>query len=42
MMATTNATEAMKLHTEIESITAQLAPAEERWLELQEDLGEAG
>lgn len=41
MMATTNATEAMKLHTEIESITAQLAPAEERWLELQEDLGEA-
>jgi ATP-binding cassette subfamily F protein 3 len=42
MMQTTNAAEAMKLHTEIESITGQLAPAEERWLELQEDLGEAG
>jgi ATP-binding cassette subfamily F protein 3 len=41
MMATTNATEAMTLHTEIEAITAQLAPAEERWLELQEDLGES-
>lgn len=42
MMQTTNAAEAMKLHTEIESITGQLAPAEERWLELQEDLGGAG
>jgi ATP-binding cassette, subfamily F, member 3 len=42
MMQTTNAVEAMKLHTEIESVTAHLAPAEERWLELQEDLGEGG
>jgi ATP-binding cassette subfamily F protein 3 len=41
MMQTANAAEAMKLHTEIEAITAQLAPAEERWLELQEDLGES-
>jgi ATP-binding cassette subfamily F protein 3 len=42
MMETTNAAEAMKLHTEIASISQQLAPAEERWLELQEDLGESG
>jgi len=41
MMETTNATEAMKLHNEIATITEQLAPAEERWLELQEDLGES-
>lgn len=41
MMQTANAAEAMRLHTEIESITGQLAPAEERWLELQEDLGES-
>jgi ATP-binding cassette subfamily F protein 3 len=41
MMATTNAAEALKLHTEIEAISSQLAPAEERWLELQEDLGDA-
>lgn len=42
MMQTANAAEAMRLHTEIENITEQLAPAEERWLELQEDLGETG
>jgi ATP-binding cassette subfamily F protein 3 len=41
MMETTSASEAMKLHTEITSISEQLAPAEERWLELQEDLGES-
>ncbi len=42
MMETRSAAEALKLHTEIESITGQLAPAEERWLELQEDLGDVG
>lgn len=41
MMETTNAAEALKLHNEVASITEQLAPAEERWLELQEDLGES-
>ncbi len=42
MMQTTNAAEALRLHNEAAELTAQLAPAEERWLELQEDLGVAG
>ena len=37
-----NAAEALRLHTEAAALTAQLAPAEERWCELQEEIGEAG
>lgn len=38
MLNTTGAEEAMKLHTEIESITGDLNEAEERWCELQEQI----
>ena len=41
MLECTNAAEAMKLHNEIAAITEQLAPAEERWCELQAELDEA-
>ncbi len=41
MMETRSASEALKLHNEIATITGQLTPAEERWLELQEDLGDS-
>ena len=41
LMDTSNAAEAMRLHTEVAALTAQLEPAEERWMELQEDLGGA-
>jgi hypothetical protein len=40
MMKTTNAAEAMKLHTELEALAGPLAEAEERWVELQAELGE--
>lgn len=40
MMKTTNAAEAMKLHNELEAIAGPLAEAEERWVELQAELGE--
>ncbi len=39
LMDTSNAAEAMRLHNEIAALTTQLEPAEERWMELQEDLG---
>jgi ATP-binding cassette subfamily F protein 3 len=38
LLETTNATEAMRLHEEVAALTAKLDPAEERWLELQEEL----
>ena len=37
---TSNATEAMKLHNELEAIGKQLAEVEERWVHLQEELPE--
>ncbi|MGL6095134.1 MAG: ABC-F family ATP-binding cassette domain-containing protein, partial [Fimbriiglobus sp.] len=40
MMNTSNAAEALRLHNEIAGLTAHLAPAEERWCQLQEELGE--
>ena len=39
LMDTSNAAEAMRLHTEVAALTAELEPAEERWMELQEELG---
>ena len=41
LLESTDAKEAMRLHTEIATLTEQLAPAEERWCELQEELEEA-
>jgi ATP-binding cassette subfamily F protein 3 len=41
MMAGPNAAETLRLHNEIAAITAQLDPAEERWLELQAEADEA-
>jgi len=40
LLKSTNADEALRLHNEVESLTAQLTEAEERWCQLQEDLGE--
>ena len=40
MMNTTDAKKAMALHTQIESVTKELADVEERWCELQQELGE--
>ena len=41
MMAGPSAAETLRLHNEIAAITAQLDPAEERWLELQAEAEEA-
>ena len=38
MLNTSGAEEAMELHTQIETITTDLTTAEERWLELQEQI----
>ncbi|MBL8850671.1 MAG: ABC-F family ATP-binding cassette domain-containing protein, partial [Planctomycetaceae bacterium] len=40
LLATTDAKEALRLHNEVEELSKQLAAAEERWCELQEELGE--
>ena len=40
LMTSTKTDEAMRLHNELTKIAAQLAEAEERWLELQSELGE--
>ena len=42
MMNCTDAAEAMRLHTEIAAVTAELEPAESRWCELQEEIEAAG
>jgi hypothetical protein len=34
----TDADEALRLHNEIEAVTTQLAAAEERWCQLQEEI----
>jgi ATP-binding cassette subfamily F protein 3 len=41
MMAGPNAAETLRLHNEIAAITAQLDPAEEKWLELQAEAEDA-
>jgi ATP-binding cassette subfamily F protein 3 len=40
LLTTTDAKEAMRLHEEIESLTGQLAEAEDRWCQLQAELEE--
>lgn len=40
LLETTDAAESLKLHNEVESLTAELAAAEDRWCHLQEELGE--
>lgn len=40
LMNTSDAKKAMELHTQAESVGAELAEAEARWCELQEELGE--
>jgi ATP-binding cassette subfamily F protein 3 len=40
LMKTSDAKEALRLHNEVEALTAQLDPAEERWVELQTELEE--
>ncbi|MCA9151600.1 MAG: ABC-F family ATP-binding cassette domain-containing protein [Planctomycetales bacterium] len=40
LLQTTDATEALRLHNELTQITDQLGVAEDRWLELQAELGE--
>ncbi|MFZ9092238.1 MAG: ABC transporter ATP-binding protein, partial [Planctomycetaceae bacterium] len=37
---TADVDQAMKLHTQLESVKQELAEAEERWVEIQEELGE--
>ena len=38
LQESTDATEALRLHNEIEGLSTKLAEAEERWCELQEQL----
>jgi hypothetical protein len=38
LMQSTNAEEALRLHKEAETVTAQLAEAEDRWCQLQEEV----
>jgi len=40
MMKTSDAKKAMELHTQLESVTKELADVEEKWVELQQELGE--
>lgn len=40
LMETTDAAESLRLHNEVESLTKELAVAEDRWCHLQEELGE--
>lgn len=40
LLNTSDAKKAMELHTQIESLTTQLAEAEMKWCEMQEELGE--
>ena len=38
LLETTDAAEALRLHNEVTSLTAQIAEAEERWCQLQEEV----
>jgi ATP-binding cassette, subfamily F, member 3 len=40
LMETTVASESLALHNEVESLTKELAEAEDRWCQLQEELGD--
>ncbi len=40
LMETTDAKESLRLHNEVESLAAELAAAEDRWCQLQEELGD--
>lgn len=40
LMETTDAAESLRLHNEVESLGKELATAEDRWCQLQEELGE--
>lgn len=40
LMQTTDAKEALRLHNEVAALTTQLADTEQRWFQLQEQLGE--
>jgi ATP-binding cassette subfamily F protein 3 len=40
MMNTSDARKAMDLHTQLEAVTKELADVEEKWVELQQELGE--
>jgi ATP-binding cassette subfamily F protein 3 len=40
LLECTDAREALRLHNEVESVGKELTEAEERWLVLQEELGE--
>jgi ATP-binding cassette subfamily F protein 3 len=40
LLTSTDAAEALRLHNEVSSLTSQLADAENRWVELQAELGE--
>ena len=42
LLESTDATEALRLHNEIAALAGQLAPAEERWCQLQAEIDEAG
>jgi ATP-binding cassette subfamily F protein 3 len=41
LMAATDPAEALRLHNEVVALTAELAAAEERWCQLQEEIAEA-
>jgi len=41
LLATTDADEALRLHNEVAALTDELSTAEERWCQLQEELGES-
>ena len=41
LMTATDPKEALKLHNEVSTLTTQLAESEDRWCQLQEELGEA-
>jgi ATP-binding cassette subfamily F protein 3 len=38
-MNETNAKEALRLHNEVEEVAKQLTEAEDRWCQLQEEIG---
>jgi ATP-binding cassette subfamily F protein 3 len=40
LLTSTDPAEALRLHNEVAALTTELAEAEERWLVLQEELGE--
>ncbi len=42
LLQSTDATEALRLHNEVTALSAQLAEAEERWCQLQEEIEAAG